>query len=72
MNERTLAIELESLRKKELAVAIAGGVRKVEAILGMLRGHYCNVLITDEETAKTLLAQPSLKGEKGGNASARV
>jgi len=72
LNERTLAIELESLRKKELAVAIAGGARKVEAILGMLRGQYCNVLITDEETARTLLAQTSLKGEKGGNASARV
>jgi deoxyribonucleoside regulator len=68
-DERTLAIELENLRSKELAVAIAGGLHKVEAIVGMLRGRYCNVLITDAETANALLARTSLKEEKGGNAS---
>jgi deoxyribonucleoside regulator len=52
---RTLAVELESLKKRILSIAIAGSPRKVEAILGMLRGRYCNVLITDEETAKILL-----------------
>ncbi len=69
LDERTLAIELEKLRSKELAVAIAGGLHKVEAILGMLRGRYCNVLITDVETASALLAQTMSKEEKGGNAS---
>jgi deoxyribonucleoside regulator len=56
-DERTLAIELEKLKSKELSVAVAGGLHKVEAILGMLRGRYCNVLITDAETANGLLEQ---------------
>ena len=55
LDERTLAIELECLRKKKLAVAIAGGSHKIGAILGMLHGRYCNVLITDAGTAKGLL-----------------
>ncbi len=71
LNGRTLAIELEELRTKELAVAIAGGLRKVEAILGMLRGRFCNVLITDEQTAQALLARV-LKDGKGGIASEGV
>ncbi len=72
LDECTLAIELNNLRSKRLAIAVAGGLHKTDALLGMLRGQYCNVLITDEETAKMLLAQTSLKGEKGGNASARA
>lgn len=55
LDERTLAIGLETLRFKELAVAIAGGLHKVDAILGMLRGRYCNVLITDTGTANALI-----------------
>jgi deoxyribonucleoside regulator len=58
-DKRTLAVELENLRVKELSVAVAGGLHKVDAILGMLCGRYCNVLITDEETAKALLARSS-------------
>jgi deoxyribonucleoside regulator len=52
-------VELSSLRSKEVSVAVAGGLRKVDAIFGALRGRYCNVLITDEGTAKALL-------ERGG------
>jgi len=55
INERTLAIELESLRSKALSVAVAGTLAKVDAILGALRGHYCNVLVTDEEAARVLV-----------------
>jgi hypothetical protein len=54
---RTLAIELENLKQKAFSIAIAGSPRKVDAVLGMLRGNYCNVLITDEETAKALLSK---------------
>jgi deoxyribonucleoside regulator len=59
LDERTLAIELDSLRKKKLSVAIAGGSHKIDAILGMLRGRYCNVLITDAGTANGLLNEKS-------------
>ncbi len=69
LDGRTLAVELEALRSKELAVAIAGGLRKVEAILGMLHGRLCNVLITDEQTAEALLARAAFKEAKGGHAS---
>ena len=55
LDECTLAVELDRLRSKRLAVAIAGGVHKIDAILGMLRGRYCNVLITDHETAEALV-----------------
>ena len=55
LQSRTLAVDLENLKQKPLSVAIAGMPYKVDAILGMLRGRLCNVLITDESTAKTLL-----------------
>ncbi len=56
LDERTVAIELENLGHKALSIALAGGRHKIQAILGMLRGRHCNVLITDEETARALLA----------------
>jgi len=55
IQSRTLAVDLENLKQKPLSVAIAGMPHKVDAILGMLRGRLCNVLITDEATAKALL-----------------
>lgn len=55
-DQRTLAIDLDQLRKKEYAVAIAGMPHKTEAIIGTLNGRYCNVLITDEATARSVLA----------------
>lgn len=48
-------MELADFRSKRLAVGVAGGLRKVEAILGALAGRYCNVLITDAATAGALL-----------------
>lgn len=56
LDRRTLAVELETLKQKKLSIAIAGSLHKVNAILGMLQGQYCNVLITDEDTAKALLS----------------
>ncbi len=57
LSARAIGIELPNLRKKELSVALAGGVKKLDAIWGALQGHYFNVLITDEETARALLSQ---------------
>ncbi|NPV68426.1 MAG: sugar-binding transcriptional regulator [Anaerolineae bacterium] len=53
--ERTIAVELEDLRKKPLSVGVAGGLRKARAILGALHGQFCNVLITDAFTAQVIL-----------------
>ena len=55
ISERTVAIELDDLRSKELSVAAAGGEWKLDAIWGALQGKYCNVLITDTSTGRALL-----------------
>jgi deoxyribonucleoside regulator len=57
LDQRTVAVDLDNLKHKTLSIAIAGLPHKVEAILGMLHGQYCHVLITDDETAKSLLAR---------------
>jgi deoxyribonucleoside regulator len=57
LDRRMLAVELDSLKQKTLSIAVAGSLHKIEAILGMLRGQYCNVLITDEVTAEALIAE---------------
>jgi len=64
--ERTIAVELSNLRAKALSVGLAGGLRKVDAIRGALHGKYCNVLITDEQTASALLerAMPGPTGQR--------
>jgi len=56
LDDSTIAVPLESLRQRKLSIALAGGERKVEALLGLLRGGYCSVLVTTEETARALLA----------------
>lgn len=57
LNQRTIGIDLEELRRKDQSILVAGGARKVAGILGALRGKYANVLITDQFTAKYLLEQ---------------
>lgn len=56
ISDRAIAIDLESLHKKELAVAVAGGAAKVDAIWGGVQGRYFNVLITDTSAARGLLS----------------
>ena len=55
INKRVMSIPLEQLRDVPLRVISAGGAEKVEAILGAIKLINCNVLITNEETAKALL-----------------
>lgn len=55
LNERTIAVELDTLKNKRVSASIAAGKDKVDAIRGMLAGKYCNVLITSEDTAKEIL-----------------
>lgn len=56
LNERTVSIELEFLKKKEYSILVAGGLQKVPAIQAALAGGYPNVLITDIQTAQKLLS----------------
>lgn len=55
LNERTLGINLNDLRKKEYSILVGGGPQKIEGIYGALKGGYANVLITDQFTAQFLL-----------------
>jgi len=54
LDARTIAIEWSQLEAIPTVVAIAEGLRKVEAILGALRTRCVDVLITDEATAVAL------------------
>jgi deoxyribonucleoside regulator len=62
ISARTIAIELDSLKTKELSIAVAGGAWKADAMLGVLNGRYCNVFITDEGAARALLERRHADG----------
>jgi len=56
LNDRVVGIKLESLHRIDQVIGVATGTAKAKAILGALRGGHVNVLITDDVTAKKVLA----------------
>lgn len=54
-DERVIGMSLPQLQVVERTVGVAGGQRKLAAILGALKGGLVNVLITDRFTAQSLL-----------------
>jgi deoxyribonucleoside regulator len=59
LNWRVVGIELAALHEIKQVIGVAGGETKAAAILGALRGGHVNVLVTDDETAKRVLALDS-------------
>jgi deoxyribonucleoside regulator len=55
LESRTMGLSLEDLRAAHCSVAVAAGLRKVDVVSGALTNGLCSVLITDEETARTVL-----------------
>jgi DNA-binding transcriptional regulator LsrR (DeoR family) len=55
LDDRTIAIDWDELRAIPNVVAIAGGVDKVAALDGALATGAIDSLVTDEQTARTLL-----------------
>ncbi|ULJ59811.1 sugar-binding transcriptional regulator [Wielerella bovis] len=55
LNNRTTGIALPDLRHKEQRLLIAGGKERVQAIRVALEYGYANRLVTDEQTAQSLL-----------------
>jgi lsr operon transcriptional repressor len=55
IHDRRIGIELSDLAGIPKVVGIAGGLHKVEAILGALRGGFLDVLVTNELAALRLL-----------------
>jgi hypothetical protein len=43
---------LDALKNLNNVIGVDGGRHKVDAIRSVLKGHYLDVLITDEETAE--------------------
>jgi lsr operon transcriptional repressor len=56
IHDRRIGIELSDLTQIPKVVGVAGGLHKVDAILGALRGGYLDVLVTNELAALRLLA----------------
>jgi deoxyribonucleoside regulator len=59
VNHRVVSISLEQLRNVPLRVIASGGHEKVESILGAIKLVNCNVLMTNEATARELLLRRS-------------
>jgi DNA-binding transcriptional regulator LsrR (DeoR family) len=56
-NEKCICLHLDKVRKNQMTVAVACGDHKIMTILGALRGHLPNVLITDVNTAAKVLSR---------------
>jgi len=56
LNERVISIPLKLLKKTPQVIAVAAGNHKVASIIGGARGGFFDILVTDEHTAKALLA----------------
>jgi len=57
LDNRVISIRLEQLARIKRSVGIAGGMRKLAAIRGALRGGWINVLITDRVLAEALIGE---------------
>lgn len=55
IDDRIIGMSLEQLLKVKIRIGIAQSLEKVDAIIGALRGHYINVLITNQTTANAIL-----------------
>ena len=54
-NQRTISIDIKKLAGFKTVIGVAGCADKAKAILGAIRGHLINILVTDSDTAQALL-----------------
>ncbi|MCE2470850.1 MAG: sugar-binding transcriptional regulator [Anaerolineae bacterium] len=55
INQRSISIGLEALRRIDNVIAVAGTIDKAGAILGALNGGYIDSLVTDDRAARQVL-----------------
>jgi deoxyribonucleoside regulator len=55
LGRRSIGLGIPDLKKIKTSVAVSGGLKKTEAIMGALRNGFLDVLITDIETAEEIL-----------------
>jgi deoxyribonucleoside regulator len=60
INHRVIGIDLQTLAQIDTVIAVAGDIRKGDAILGALRGKFIDVLATDAKTAEYVLKQSQI------------
>jgi len=56
ISQRVVGVRLDDMRHVGTVIAVAGGAYKVAAILGALRTGLLHVLVTDDATARAVLA----------------
>jgi len=59
LSSRVIGMSLAQLKGVKNRIGVAGGKRKLDAILGALNGAWINILITDRTTARALLEKSS-------------
>lgn len=57
LEKRVISMSLDQLSKVNRAIGVSGGLRKYSGILGALRGHWINILVTDHFTAERLMKE---------------
>jgi deoxyribonucleoside regulator len=67
-DERIVGVDLDDVRSIPNVVAIAAGAGKVRAILGALNGGYIDSLVTDADTARSVLEASENPLSAPGNA----
>jgi DNA-binding transcriptional regulator LsrR (DeoR family) len=55
LNQRLIALRPDEIRRCDRVIAVAAGQEKIGPIRSVLSGGYVSMLVTDEETATTLL-----------------
>jgi DNA-binding transcriptional regulator LsrR (DeoR family) len=56
-SERLIALDLQSLHKIPVVIAVASGMEKVVPVIAAARARYFNQLVTDPDTAVEILAR---------------
>lgn len=57
IHQELISVSLDNLKRIPKVVGVAGGEDKIDAILAALHGKYINSLVTEEKTARTILAK---------------
>jgi deoxyribonucleoside regulator len=60
LEQQIIGMGIEQLKHVRYSFGVAGGLHKSLAILGALRGHLINILVTDHETACDILEKDTL------------
>lgn len=66
LQNRILSIDIQELPRHKMVIGMGGGSRKVKSLLGALHGSYLDVLITDDQTAREVLALEDMYITKRG------